>query len=432
MSVSSWLWFLMCASGCCYQSVILTMQYSYYDVASDVQFKFDPWVRVPAINVCIPSDRLLNWSHPLVRENCRELMGRSCHNMTDQRLIDTASKKHLPRTAASIFGQSNLFKLTVDYESLNGFMLISRNQKNIRQQCFDQSDVITGDDKCTTLTWKRRCDLFNSHELRDGSKDSRAYVKLVHGRELVARTRTYEYALSDNRIPRLRRGVTAFVPAPSNAMIVSSYNEYQSYLLLPPYSTACLNYETIGYTDQAGCMDSCREQIFMTKFGGKSSMQRHYLNDSKSRVELAGKRPTLQELPARMLEATRLCMPTCDRKDCIQKTFMPVTLATYALTDSDGISAHVFKIPTSPTLVTMAFPKVRLVEFVTMIASCFGFWFGLSALQMFHVGRKTVRRCLRIRKRRQTEQTIVRLIRAPVAVNLTPARVLLTGTASPH
>lgn len=152
-------------------------------------------------------------------------------------------------------------------------------------------------------------------------------------------------------------------------------------------------FQDIWFEDQAECYDLCIEdkavKTFNKKWSGLLVNRKDVGIKFMTEPEITGNMVTILDLENR-------CQTKCAKQDCIQDVY-----ASFLRTSNAPITvvskSHISFVSNTPTVVTQASAKTTLTEYLTVSASCFGFWFGLSVIKVL----ESLRTILDIKKRNQ-------------------------------
>lgn len=156
--------------------------------------------------------------------------------------------------------------------------------------------------------------------------------------------------------------------------IILTYKEYESFLLPFPYDTNCHDYRPI-YKSERHCYDDCHLNLSL-KIQGMVPM-----SVIKERSYNAMVYPNASALSPRqksvLKEIKSNCTMKCKKVQCNNDDFVPIVI--------QSIPNHkievVLQASPDPLLNVISQPKINLIDFITYIVSCIGFWFGISCLQ---------------------------------------------------
>ena len=166
--------------------------------------------------------------------------------------------------------------------------------------------------------------------------------------------------------------------------IILTYAEYDSFLLSSPYDTHCHDYRP-KYRSERHCYDECHLNLSL-EIQGMIPM-----SVIKERRFNAMVYPSASALsPKQRTELTQIksnCTVRCQKVQCNSDDFVPILIHSIP---SQRVEV-VLQASPDPLFKTISQPKINLIDFVTYIVSCIGFWFGISC---FHFTEK----CLQFRR----------------------------------
>lgn len=408
LSKTSALWLLVCVVGCCYQVTVMTIQYAKYEISSHVKLTMEKTIKLPSVTWCTPIPYFLNWTHPLMRRICDQLLGMNCSSATEDNLvrkmreIDLLDSVGLGHKLMDLLDGSQILQVTIGIDSIIPGLLFLNTKETPAymtvarvRDIFHVSDFVLQNVKCFTLTWKPGMDIVTADPVKKGVVPQGSYLLLFHSKELKRRAELYRFAYSDNRFKELRTGVTDFIYVPTGGGTASSYDMYVSRLLTAPFTTDCFDYTDVGLADQAECADLCMEEKATQVLGKKWYGQRLVAHDIGVKVmsfkEMKDKWDSIEEIRV-------ACNRKCAKQDCFQETYVTNVRSSMAQV-TNYVLGHGSYTSSSPTIVTDASAKQTLTEFLIVSGSCFGFWFGASILQILEIAKKVAARLKRSKGR---------------------------------
>lgn len=166
--------------------------------------------------------------------------------------------------------------------------------------------------------------------------------------------------------------------------ITLSYSVYKSTLMKYPYKTNCIDYEDREFESQFQCIDSCVTKEYESRltFNPFTTLTR----DPAATV------PNITQVANSFDDVTfidELCNDKCKEPDCKSVLFVPKIVGT---TESEDFEYELY-LSVDPVISTKLKPEINIIDFVTYILSCIGFWFGFSPLVFigsFKVAHKNV------------------------------------------
>lgn len=136
-------------------------------------------------------------------------------------------------------------------------------------------------------------------------------------------------------------------------------------------------WQEIELKDKAECYDLCLESKAVQNLGQKWTGLR------MTRKDVGVRQMSSPEMTQKWNQISRMiseCEFLCAKQDCDQDMY-----STSVRTSSTPVTilshSHISYASNTPTVLTRATAKTTLTEYLTVTASCFGFWFGVSVMQ---------------------------------------------------
>ncbi|KAI1304221.1 hypothetical protein HDE_01921 [Halotydeus destructor] len=174
----------------------------------------------------------------------------------------------------------------------------------------------------------------------------------------------------------------------------------------PPYDTMCRDYISQGLRSGTGCANTCLLRMYLKMFDRLWHASKHVEPIDKLSISRYVLRKTNDSLTGIFDEIFEHCQNACAQLECA---------AAWSLTtaESESYGAGVTLTTTVPkqASIVVAFEAALTIEsYIIFIMSCFGSWFGLSALSFNPLNLK------RFQHSQQQEHISLRKLKADVAM----------------
>lgn len=164
----------------------------------------------------------------------------------------------------------------------------------------------------------------------------------------------------------------------NQSFITLTYARYESTLLEKPYKTDCLNYQRqLGFQSKGDCFETCVLKQAITELR-KAPFSIAYEEPSPHMI-LSFDDLKDDAKAAQLDKVEVFCRSRCSKKDCHKEDFTPKIISSESYT---GVGFEIYA-PNEPDVITTFVPRTSLVDYITMVFSCIGFWFGFSPLYFF-------------------------------------------------
>lgn len=183
----------------------------------------------------------------------------------------------------------------------------------------------------------------------------------------------------DSSFHGIGNSLAAISLSPKNQCeVFLTFTEYENHLLSAPYDSDCFDYRPV-FKNEKHCYDVCHLDL---------SLRTHkwipisVIKDSllKEKTFFQSDRHTTQS-PAIILRENKLlrqikqnCTSKCSKTQCDRNDFVPILIHTI---EGDQLEVNMQASP-EPLFKTIFEPKIFMIDFVTYILSCIGFWYGIS------------------------------------------------------
>ena len=156
--------------------------------------------------------------------------------------------------------------------------------------------------------------------------------------------------------------------------VVISYSRGMRVMKGPPYRTMCLNYSDIGYESRGHCFEDCLYRLAIKEIGKVpfSIM----VNQPVDLPMMSFRDDGNDTISKKLFQLEQRCSRNCTRKDCIKMEFVPKVMSSMK---SDNLTIELYA-PNEPGIVSIYKPKISLIDYITYVLSCIGFWFAFSPL----------------------------------------------------
>lgn len=170
--------------------------------------------------------------------------------------------------------------------------------------------------------------------------------------------------------PVRSRGLNYTTKNTASNVFGTNYHQIKVINLKSPYTTNCTNYSS------ADCFMDCVNNQTVTQFNRLSLIKPHIRGNLKliSQTDL-----TNRSKDKKYVSIIKRCRKNCSANEC-----EPTELVTEIRNQEPSWDFMVFtKIPALTSLIVENKPKIVIMDFMTLVASCFGTWFGISVIGLY-------------------------------------------------
>jgi len=351
----------ICAIGCLYQILMISIIYFSYETVTDVRYGIDAFISLPAITICTLKSSLM-------RKDYLQQNGIQLQDYTSR--LDHLNNLTIKEQFKALYTAEEILNLcyTLGTEGLNHRGLISN--------CINISKIRTSidyDEYCITLFSQSNGEPDQNYLIDFDSNLSRDYRSLVY--ITLKFSFNYLFLHSRNEIIRYSKDKYELQFNQRDQEIISIRYRITSVLLMSkPYSTSCLNYNLKGYYSRSECIFQCKTSYFkkqMNVWPGNYKTDDNEINlfmydDSESRLKFY-----LRDKCNKICGSEIDCYNEFYSYDVIRE---PINTINYRW-------IHIRK-PFYPKEVVQHWPKIRFEEYLCFVASIMSLWFGLSIMML--------------------------------------------------
>lgn len=386
------LWFSVCMIGNVYQIVQVSNLYLLYHMSTAVTVDFPRLFSPPSVHVCFYTLELIKWEdifdkNPFLRsvlnisqDESIEMIEEMVNNFTHSQKMDFESVALLNLTGKEMFDltldHNELFSLCgavghhdyrIEYNNCTAQFKISSNIRDMAK-CFTFERIVQGGNER------------NQYDLQ-----GLARVTSIPGMLMAVRLknsvihRLNEVAIMMSDPPEVPRVTHKNVFLTDLRQLFSlDYNEFENVLLPAPFETDCSNYPDFKSRDD--CFDTCVMRTTIKKYG-KIYVGPTFSADLKQEVLPAKYLVEDQEFISFKMNTSHVCNHQCRSRECHKTFYVPLMKGSTEYL----FSSFLIHTMSSPKITTVNSQKLDFLEYLTDVASTFGFWIGLSVFSLIDV-----------------------------------------------
>ncbi|KAI1301391.1 hypothetical protein HDE_03047 [Halotydeus destructor] len=178
----------------------------------------------------------------------------------------------------------------------------------------------------------------------------------------------------------------------NNNWVIFTYSRITRKYLGPPYTTNCLDYTEKGFQSRGHCFESCLTKASIRELNFVPFSVSSYESLNVTLMDVTHNNDDIVMDKLRKLE--RDCSERCKQKDCFKMEYTPKLIST--IKDTNSVVVELYS-PNEPGIQSVSKPKITLIDYVTYVLSCLGFWFAFSPLVFME--QKLLTRLTRSRKK---------------------------------
>ena len=165
-----------------------------------------------------------------------------------------------------------------------------------------------------------------------------------------------------------------YIAMKEQRMVTIGFQRVQFNLLKSPYATNCSDYREIGYPSQFSCLTQCiLAKAIRNGTGLPIGIPYEKADDYRFNV-----RHRLHDLQLDAYEDIE-CNRKCANVACHIVYYETKIMSRVNVRNQTGISLY---LPSKPPLFVNYKPLLEMTEFLTLLGSVLGLWFGISAFSL--------------------------------------------------
>lgn len=416
---------LLCLSGNITQVYHINSQYFRYAITTNVQVVIEDTILLPTATYCFSLVHVINWEKLTHEERVGILqddLGADIYdyNVEDE---DEESVKMIPLIIKAnidivkkIQVTSNLQKLNmsrvfdVTYKLEYMFEWVSTYVEDYSptgtsrthvflsfvdstvDEILTISEFIKDIYRCYSLEYKKEYRLVNYHHLARQATTPGVISIASFNRDRINNTLEMYFVPShDERKPAT--GFYGTFPTASTASQIQhvTYDIFEARLLKAPYETRCIHYSDFGFQFRGECFESCLRNESISKTGKVHPSVNIFKEETKNIVTISEILFNNNNTGTLMNEMQDMCDQRCQAKDCVSFTYVPKKLTSQIGPDINfALLANLA--PQSPIVRSTCLQTISFIQYLTDIASAFGFWLGVSAIGSLEFAKGTFKR----------------------------------------
>ena len=384
------IWAIACILGNVLQIIEVSNIFFSYSVVTVVDVDFPSKFRPPTISICFYTIDLVRWEMALTK----------LPKLKDTLLQNGKLADNITNFVKKLSHEQKLEKSSAFSEQMSApdVFSLTLNKDDLFENCslLNQTTYRTVNKPCTQLfkirPFIRECyKCFSFAIIGDPEYDYLSVMRVtgtngfIFGIPLVtsvlSRLNQGQVFYSDSgTLPRHGFSCNIWVN-PLSQVFQLTFDNYMNTLLPTPYETNCVDYPQRAedkFENKGHCYESCARNKSMGQF--TSLFPGPVIETFRTQKVRTIANMSLQDfIIVRKIEQE--CDLVCKADDCKQRITIPVLL------NSDKNSFNLFTgfLQQTPDIETTYDPKMGLVEFLTQVASTFGFWTGLSLFGGFEL-----------------------------------------------
>lgn len=188
----------------------------------------------------------------------------------------------------------------------------------------------------------------------------------------------------------------------NNTDFILSFSHFDSRLLEWPYPTQCQYY--VNYNgSRALCHDSCAYELSIKSFNESIYPGIAIFKWMKGKILSFGPNSSHVEksVTSKLRQIETTCKNKCSQTECHRSIYVPQIESGLEADNLTTLATFTFTVP--PTSVK-SIPTLEISEFLTDVGSTFGFWLGISLLNVNSLVRKSPSSKVKLTRRTQAER----------------------------
>lgn len=354
-----------------------------YDIVTVVKVNFPEYVTAPATELCfyrvdlLKDDKAQNiLSH--IQESVHMKNNNNVHQtMKFIRETDFFDKMLMDTQIFDTLTIQQTFDMTYGISDLNASCIVGDSEKLPCEEMLNIRHFMYHFLSCFAFDYNTNL-ILNYLETSRGGLMSSFISDIMLSSVVTNVSSAIIFKLNRNKItarPGFSKHIAIFDP---NHIYSMSYSEVTNNLLPYPYVTHCVNYEDGMVTDRGTCFEQCVLRESLSSWSGyvfpgflAFKNDRSHKNNKILTYSKIVSNGTLMTLYKRIND---LCNTKCRNPSCTDTFYIPEIQTTVTNKEANFI----MYILQSPKIETVCDQKLGLLQFITNIASTFGFWIGVS------------------------------------------------------
>ena len=415
------LWLIMCFSGTSFQFYHVSSHYFSYGITTNVQMATEDYFTVPVTIICFETLQVIQW-HKLTHNERLQILQDDLGVDTFKYETSDEDEESIQRLPSIIKGApdiwpkyqavsnlqalniSRIFEVTYKFRDMfdrvavyleNGTKTgVSRNYALLSPRSaefydfFEVSEIFKDMFRCYSLKFKEP--VINHYHLSRQAGRPGAYAITVLNQPRVNDTSAM-YFIPNNNDRNLTAGFYGHLPMASKTDHAQhlSYDVFESKLLEAPYETRCIEYSDFGLGSRGECFEECIRNESITATGMIHPALTIYGGETRKAIKLLDIMQNNKSVKALMDDLEDLCDKRCQAKDCRSTIYIPKLLSSVPMRQLSLVANHA---PHSPVIRATCQQAVSLVQYLTDVASTFGFWLGISAFGFLDFVKRIINR----------------------------------------
>ena len=411
----------MCLSGASFQFYHVSSHYFGYGITTNVQMATQDNFTVPVTILCFEVLQVIQW-HKLTHNERRQIlqddMGNDIFDYETSNEDDESIKtipgiiKEAPEIIPRFQAISNLqtlnisriFEVTYKFQEMfdrlavyveNGsktslprnFAILSPRFAELND-FFEVSEIFKDIFRCYSLKFKKP--VMNHYHISRQVARPGAYAIIILNQPRVNDTSAM-YFIPNNNDRNLTSGFFAVLPMASKTDHVQhlSYEVFESKLLQAPYETRCIEYSDFGLGSKGECFEACIRNESISATGMIHPSLTIDGGETRKAIKLLDIMQNINNTKTLLDDLEDLCDKRCQAKDCRSTIYIPKLLSSVPMRQLSLVANHA---PHSPVIRATCQQAVSLVQYLTDVASTFGFWLGISAFGFLDFVKRIINR----------------------------------------
>ena len=400
-------WLMTCLLGNCFQFYHISSHYFSYGITTNVQMVTENNFTVPVTILCFDTLQVIQW-HKLTHSERRKILqddlgadifDYEVSNEDDESVKSIASivkvsREILPRFQATsnlqALNNSRIFEVTYKFQDMfdriavylekdsktgvsRDYPVFLTNSPGV-YNVFEVTEFLKDMFRCYSLKFKQPV-MNHYHVTRQVGRPG-AYAIITLNQIRVNDTSTMYFIANQNA--NLTGGFFPGLQMPSKIDHIQhlTYEVFETKLLKAPYETKCIEYSELGLGSRGECFEGCIRNESITATGMIHPSLTIHGGETRKAIKVLDIMQNVNNTKTLMDSLEDLCDKRCHAKDCQSVMYIPKLLSTVPMFD---LSVVVNNAPHSPLIRATCQEAVSLVQYLTDVASTFGFWLGVSA-----------------------------------------------------
>ena len=405
------IWFILCTLGNIYQVEQMTHNYFEYKITTTTMISYPEKYVMPKISICFQIPQLIDYESMDPKDfssylekmaqvlryydsHVKNKISQEFVNLTSQATFSNGVSKL--KTGALLYMVEDAF--TANQTNQEVFSIIL-NTKRLFHQCRLLDPVTYSfrsfdcDDNFLIQVFRKEfsiCYAFKTKLPLDQTYDYQISNRVLGTsgiqydiimNETVSRSLKFAKLFFTDMDELPRFGFTSYFDTQDvRTWFRITYVWYKNELLPDPYDTGCIDYKSsFNLTSRGDCFEQCFRNESLKHLGEYILPGPLIQAPGDDKISVTTFQYLKNDYSNLSVSIQRKCTKVCRRPNCIEYIFIPDIFGQKSYAQA---KFQLFIIQT-PVISTIYAPKVDMIQFLSDFIGSFGFWLGISVLNIF-------------------------------------------------